>query len=115
MARISTESLARSTSARPWRTIIAWIVFLVVFAGAAQAIFPLQTTSDVKLLNNPESEQGWQALIDHGVREEEHSGTETVILASTTLTVDDPTFQSAVQSTTDALRADSSVVSSATN
>ena len=111
--RISTANLARRGARRPWPVVIAWIVLLVVF-GAIQGIFPLQSTTDVTLLNNPESVQGWDLLTEHGIREE-RTGAETVIVRSAETTVDDPAFQAAVQSVTDALRADPEVVTSATN
>src|SRR5215203_2427888 len=114
MARFSTQSLARASGAHPWRTIGAWIVALVLLAGVGSAVFPLLTTADVHLTNNPESEQGWAALIDHGIREE-RSGAETVIVRSSTTTVDDPAFQSVVQATTDSLRTNPDVVASAVN
>jgi RND superfamily putative drug exporter len=108
----STARLARVSSRNPWKTVIAWVVILVGF-GVIQGVFPLQSTSDVKLLNNPESEKGWNALVDHGIRKE-RSGTETVIVRSTSTTVDDPAFQQVVQQVTDAVRADKKVAS-ATN
>jgi RND superfamily putative drug exporter len=109
----STARLARFSAQNRWKIVIAWVVLLVVF-GALQGIFPLDSTTDVKLLNNPESEQGWNALEDHGIRDERH-GIETVVIQSASTTVDDPAFQSVVQSTTDALRADTDIVASATN
>ncbi|HEY7032672.1 MAG TPA: MMPL family transporter, partial [Thermomicrobiales bacterium] len=109
----STARLARFSSRHPWRTVIVWVAIFVVF-GAIQGAFPLQSTSDVKLLNNPESQQGWDAIVNHGIRKE-RSGTETVIVRSSTgaTVANDPdgTFQQTVQQVTDAVRADSKVAS----
>ena len=109
----STARLARVSSRHPWRTVLIW-VGIFVFFGAIQAALPLQSTSDVRLLNNPESDRGWDALIAHGIRQE-RSGTETVIVRSGTTTVDDPAFQQTVQQVTDAVRADTKIVAGATN
>jgi RND superfamily putative drug exporter len=109
----STARLARASAARPWRTIGIWIL-LLVGAMALQTLTPLDSTTEISLLNNPESVQGWDLLEQHGIRKE-RSGTETVIVRSQTTTVDDPAFQQTVQHITDALRADSEIVSGATN
>src|SRR5262245_18350056 len=112
----STARLARISSRHPWRTVVAWVVILFAF-GAIQGALPLQSTSDVKLLNNPQSEQGWNSLVHHGIRKE-RSGTETVIVRSANTTVDDPAFQPVVQQVTQAVRDDTkddTKVASATN
>jgi RND superfamily putative drug exporter len=109
----ATARLARFSAQHRWRVVIAWVLLLVL-AGAIQGFAPLDDTTDVTLQNNPESQQGWDALEDHGIRDERH-GSETVVIQSASTTVDDPAFQAVVQSTTDALRADPEVVSSATN
>ena len=90
-----------------------WVALLVIF-GVVQGVAPMKTTTDFNLLNDAESDRGWNLLTDHGIRAE-RSGTETVIVRSETSTVDDPAFQQTVQAVTDALRADSEMVASATN
>ena len=97
----------------PWKTVGIWVVVLVL-AMVAQSVVKMDTTTDVTLLNHPESVQGWDSLEQHGIRKE-RSGTETVIVRSDTTTVDDPAFQQEVQKLTDALRADPKIVSGATN
>jgi RND superfamily putative drug exporter len=114
MTRLSmTARLARASAMNPWRTVIIWILVFVA-AGVLQAVTPLDDTTDVELLNNPESNRGWELLEEHGIREE-RSGTETVIVRSESVTVDDPTFQQTVQQVTDAVRADTEIVAGATN
>src|SRR5215213_4306226 len=110
---LSTAGLARISARHPWRTVAAWIA-LVVLAVTVQAAWPADTTTDIGLLNNPESQQGWDLLEEHGIREERR-GAETVIVRSATTTVDDPAFQTTVQHATDALRADTGLVSEAVN
>src|ERR687893_3332397 len=109
----STAGLARISARRPWRTVAAWVVLLVL-AVAVQAVWPANTTTDVGLLNNPESRQGWDLLEAHGIRDERRGG-ETVVVRSATTTVDDPAFRATVQRVTDAFRADPAVVAGATN
>ncbi|MBA3337169.1 MAG: MMPL family transporter [Chloroflexia bacterium] len=114
MASLSaTARLARVSSHHPWRTVGLWIVLLLVFGGL-QAVLPMKTTTDFNLLNDAESDRGWNLLTEHGIRQE-RSGTETVIVRSATTNVDDPAFQQAVQGVTDTLRADPEIVASATN
>jgi RND superfamily putative drug exporter len=108
-----TPRLARISAQRPWRTVGAWLLILVV-AIAVQTIAPLNSTTDVNLLNNPESDRGWALLEQHGIRQE-RSGTETIVVRSETTTVDDPAFQQTVQRVTDAVRADTVIVAGATN
>jgi RND superfamily putative drug exporter len=108
-----TARLARTSAGHPWRTVVAWVLVLVA-AVAIQAVAPLKSTTDVNLLNNPESNRGWDLLEEHGIRQE-RPGTETVVIRSNSTTVDDPAFEAAVQSVTDGIRADSELVASATN
>ncbi len=112
-ARFSTAGLARSSARRPWLVVGVWILLLVLVV-VAQTVWPANTTTDVGLLNDPESQQGWSLLEEHGIRAERH-GAETLIIQSTTVTIDDPAFQAIVQRTTDAFRADTDVVASVVN
>ncbi|MGH2549099.1 MAG: MMPL family transporter, partial [Thermomicrobiales bacterium] len=109
----STARLARASATRPWRTVGIWIAVLLL-AMVAQSVVKLDSTTQVSLLNNPESVQGWDLLEKHGIRQE-RSGTETVVIQSETTTVDDPAFQQTVQNITNAMRADGEIVSGATN
>jgi putative drug exporter of the RND superfamily len=93
--------------------LAAWVVILVL-GLVIQGIFPANTTTDAGLLNNPESQQGWALLEEHGIREERRAS-ETVVIQSATTTVDDPTFQATVQRATDAFRADTDIVASVVN
>jgi RND superfamily putative drug exporter len=110
---LSTAGLARISAHHPWRTVAAWVALLVL-AVVVQAVRPADTTTDVGLLNNPEAQQGWALLEEHGIRAE-RGGTETLIVRSATLTVDDPAFRATVQRATDAFRADTDVVAGVVN
>ena len=109
----STARLARVSAQHPWRTVAAWVLLLVITI-AVQAIAPLDSTTELILLNDPESNRGWALLEDHGIRPE-RSGSETVIVRSETATIDDPAFQETVQRVTDNVRADTGIVAGATN
>ncbi len=110
---LSTTGLARSSARRPWLVVTAWVLLLVL-AVVVQVIRPANTTTDAGLLNDPESQRGWALLEEHGIREERH-GSETIIVQSATMTIDDPAFQATVQRATDAFRADTDVVASVVN
>jgi RND superfamily putative drug exporter len=110
---LSTAGLARFSARHPWRTVAAWVALLVL-AVVVQAVKPANTTTDVGLLNNPESQQGWALLVEHGIRDERR-GAETVVIQSANTTVDDPAFQATVQRATDVLRADTGLVADAVN
>src|SRR5215212_7525267 len=109
----STARLARISAHHPWRTVAAWVLLLVA-AIAIQVIAPLNSTTDISLLNNPESDRGWALLELHGIRQE-RNGIETIVVRSATTTVDDPAFQQTVQRVTDAVRADGAIVAGVTN
>ncbi len=113
MAKLSTTTLAKTAAKHPWWMVLAWVILLVGF-GVIQSVAPMRTTTDVTLLNNPESVKGWDLLIDHGIRQE-RPGSETVIVRSTDKTIDDPAFQQAVQAATETLRADTETIASVTN
>src|SRR4051794_20722685 len=110
---LSTAGIARISARHPWRTVAAWVAVLVL-AVLVQTVWPANTTTDGGLLNHPESQQGWDLLVAHGIRAERH-GAETVIVRSATITVDDPAFRATVQRATDALRADTDLVAGAAN
>jgi RND superfamily putative drug exporter len=107
----STARLARLCASYPWPTVIAWVVALIL-AIVIQGVVPVNTTTDVTLLNHPESQQGWDLIEEHGIREERR-GTETIIVQSANATIDDPAFRQTVQRVTDAFRADTEVVAAA--
>jgi uncharacterized membrane protein YdfJ with MMPL/SSD domain len=85
-ALLSTSGLARWTSRNPWKTVITWLVILVlggIFAGTLGD----NVTTDFRILSNPEAQQGLDLI-------EERMGrapfNETVVITSEVLTVDDP-------------------------
>ena len=109
---MSIARLARASSRRPWLVIILWLVAMA--AGVvSQAVLPSNLTGQAEFTNNPESVQALRLIEDrmHGV---EPVG-ETVVVTSSSLTVDDPVFQQVVEQTTTDLMAMTDVVASAVN
>jgi hypothetical protein len=68
-----TARLARISALNPWRVVLVWVLVLVA-AIVVQVAAPMDSTTDVELLNNPESNRGWDLLEEHGIRDE-RSGT----------------------------------------
>ena len=101
MSLFSTAGLARITARRPWRTIDIWLVVLILGAWQMSMIGD-RTTSEVNFKNAPESVQGLNVLEDRLGRKEPL--TETVVIWSDSLTVDDPAFQEVVTKATSTLR-----------
>jgi RND superfamily putative drug exporter len=96
----STAGLARWTSRNPWKTVIAWVVILVL-GGMFAGTLGDNVTTDFRILSNPEAQQGLD-LIE--ARMGRAPFNETVVVTSETLTVDDPAFQAVVTDTANALR-----------
>ena len=88
----STEGLARRSARHPWRVIAAWVTILVL-AGIAGNF--MNTTTEATFTNQPESVKGTNLIDERLDTQEEFS--ETVIVRSSTLTVDDPAFRERVE------------------
>lgn len=100
---ISTEGLARQSARRPWITVGAWVIMLIVSMGLIVTMLGDALTSEAKLTSTPESYEA-QGLIDKRFAD---SGpvfaTEAVIVTAETMMVDDPAFEKFVSSLTNAL------------
>jgi RND superfamily putative drug exporter len=88
----STEGLARRSAGHPWRVVVAWVVVLVL---AGVAIGFMNTTTEANFTNEPESVRATN-LIEQKLRVDEPL-TETVIVRSESLTIDDPAFRARVE------------------
>ena len=100
---LSTQSLARSSSRHPWRTIGLWALAIVVAGAMIGSLKDKALTQEVGLTNNPEAKQAAD-LIEDRLRGPERD-TEIVIVSSESATVDDPAFRAYVTRLSDALRA----------
>ena len=90
--RLNPESLARSSSRHPWRTIVIWVAILAgSFALIAAGLFGDALTNGIAFTNEPESVQA-QQLIEERLRGEEPD-TEFVLVTSESATVEDPVYQ----------------------
>ncbi|MDQ4131878.1 MAG: MMPL family transporter, partial [Actinomycetota bacterium] len=93
--RLSTQSLARASSRRPWRTVGIWL-FLLVLAGVLSGrLMEDATTEEFAMTNNPEAQQA-ATLIEERLRGPDRA-VESFIVSSQTTTVDDPAFRAYVE------------------
>ena len=93
---LSTEGLARASGRRPWTTIGAWLTFLVVAMVLTGTLLGDALTTEETLTNNPESVRA-DNLLHERLGESNNTLDEMAIVRSTTLTVDDPAYQSYVE------------------
>ncbi len=107
----STEGLARISARHPWRTIAVWLVIIVLGAVAASGLGNALST-DVNFTNKPESVKGTD-LLDARMNNSSPV-TETVIVQSTTATVDDAAFEQAVKQDANTLLGLNGVVTNVT-
>ncbi len=92
---LSTERLARACARRPWRTVGAWVLALVLAVATIVALLDL--TSEGELTSDPESEQGYEAIGSHFPPDpNEEYVNELILVRSASLTVDDPAFRDKV-------------------
>ncbi|MEZ4504713.1 MAG: MMPL family transporter [Thermomicrobiales bacterium] len=108
-ARFSTAGLARLSARRPWRTIGLWLLVLVL-AGMSASTLNDALTTEQGFLNNPESQRG-KELLEERLRGEQPI-TETIVIRSERLTVDDAAFQAKVDGLVSALAATPELTSS---
>ena len=90
----STAKISASSARHPWRTLGAWVALLVVAAVFAGMFLSDALTTEVELLDNPESVQGANLL--EARMGYETPLTETIVVSSDSLTVDDPEFKQVV-------------------
>jgi RND superfamily putative drug exporter len=87
----STSKISALSARRPWRTLGIWVALLVLGGLCAGLFLSDGLTTKIEMLNNPESTQG-QDLLDARMGDNS-SLTETIVLTSDSLTVDDPEFK----------------------
>ena len=92
---MSTERLARWCSRRPWVTLGAWLLALVLAVATIVALLDL--TSEGELTSNPESERGYEPIGGHFPPDPDAEFVnELILVRSAPLTVDDPAFREKV-------------------
>jgi len=92
--RLSPQSLARSSSRRPWTTIAIWVLAVLVSGGVISSLLGGALTTEAGLTNNPEAKRA-EALLEDRLRGPKRIS-ETVIVSSTSATVDDPAYRAYV-------------------
>ena len=109
---LSTAGIARVSARHPWRVVATWVVILILAIVAASGLGDALTT-DGNFTNRPESVQADELLKERLRAGQDQPVTETVIVHSDRLTVDDPAFQQVVAQTAASLRGLPEIVSNA--
>ena len=91
-----TGFLARVSGRRPWITIAVWVALVIVASILIRSLFASATTTELVLSGSAESARA-SKLVEDRLRGPEPL-IEIVIVQSDTLTVDDPEFQTKVES-----------------
>lgn len=107
---LSTGKLARTCARHPWIVLLIWVAIIALATIPAQSLNDA-LTSQVSMTNRPESVRA-DELIEARLRPFEPV-TETVVIRSTSATVDDATFQQTVDAVTARLTGLTGVVDSA--
>jgi RND superfamily putative drug exporter len=108
---LSTNGVAEACARHPWRVLGLWLLIIalgVILASGLEG----SLNNDNDFTSNPDSQQA-NTLIDQRLGDEPL--TETIVVHSETLTVDDAAFRSVVEQTTADLVAMKQVVASAGN
>ena len=108
----SPERLARFSTRRPWLVVAIWVALLAAGGAAATRIGSALTTNDS---NYVDTESGTASDLLDARLFGGLPATETVVIQSPTLTVDDPAFVALIAEVTAKLRALDREVASATN
>jgi RND superfamily putative drug exporter len=93
--KISPESLARSSSRHPWRTLAMWLVLIVTMGAVSSRLLAGVLSQDGSFTNRPESVRA-QEVIDSKFATSISEDTEFFIVHSDSLMVDDPQFKALV-------------------
>jgi RND superfamily putative drug exporter len=111
-APLSTATLARASARHPLRVVSIWVVVLLL-AGIAGSGLQDVLTTEAEFTSTPESVRAAD-LLEARLRGPDPV-TETVIVRSDSLTVDDPAFQTMIEQVTADLLAMPDIVATAVN
>jgi putative drug exporter of the RND superfamily len=95
MRLLSTSGLSRASAERRWLVIGIWVLVLVVAALSTSSFLDDALTTDMESLSDQDSVVGMRLLEDRMQYPDPER--ETIVVDSSTLTVDDPAFQTAVE------------------
>lgn len=93
---LSSEALARKCARRPWTTVGAWLLAVVIATILIVTLIGDALTTDIGPTSNPESEQAHDLLRERFFVPGRES-TELVLVRSTGQTVEDPAFREFVE------------------
>jgi RND superfamily putative drug exporter len=110
----STAALARFSARRPWFVVVSWVVLLVLAVGIAATGLGDALTTEGDFTNRPESVRADDLLAQRLRDGQDEPATETVLVHSERLTVDDAAFREVVERTAADLRALPVIVADAT-
>jgi RND superfamily putative drug exporter len=89
--KINPETLARSGSRHPWRTLVVWLGVLVVGIASAATLLGPALTTEFDFTNNPEAKAAEAILSEHELSQD--LITETFVIAGTGPgAIEDPAF-----------------------
>jgi RND superfamily putative drug exporter len=92
----STEHIARACARRPWLTLGAWVVALVLGVGLVATFLDL--TSEGNVTGNPESQQGYTLINEHFPPDPSSEWVdELIVVHSKSMTVEAPAFRAKAQ------------------
>jgi uncharacterized membrane protein YdfJ with MMPL/SSD domain len=102
--KLSTERVARVCARRPWTTVGAWVLALVLGLGTTAALLDLTSAGEVT--SNPESDRGYAAIGRHFPPDpQDEYVNELILVRSERETVDGPAFRRKVGDVLAAVRA----------
>lgn len=92
---VSPETVARRVARRPWLTVAAWVVVVVLAAVVMNAFLDDALTSEEGFTNDAESKRA-EVMLEARLRGPRRAS-DMIILRSDSLTVDDPAFRRRVE------------------
>jgi uncharacterized membrane protein YdfJ with MMPL/SSD domain len=95
--RLSIEGIATASARRPWRTVAAWVVAVVVAAVAIVALLGGALTTEGNPTNNPQSLRAKDVLAQAFPPTATAAVTDIVVVRSSQYTVDTPQFRELVR------------------
>ena len=88
--KLNPETLAKASSRHPWRTVIVWVVLLVMGIASAATLLGPALTTDFDFTNSPEAKRAQLLLEERNLTEDVIS--ETFVLAAEPGAIEDPAF-----------------------
>ncbi len=105
---LGTEAMARASARKPWKTLGIWVALLILAGLASSALLGDALTASIEFTDSPESVRA-QQLVEE-IRGEA-GDSEFVVVASESLTADDPAYMQYVTEIQTALAGSSAVKS----